>query len=116
MDYMQKLNIKNLNSYLALMDSFATNFVQIDSDTMVKKEKFKAEDINKFSQILENYFKTHDRINTVNFKDFAEFEILKFNWNKYLLVGLIRTFYSDEYSIIETNKKYNLTDFIIKKK
>lgn len=116
MDYMQKLNIKNLNSYLALMDSFATNFVQIDSDTMVKKEKFKVEDINKFSQILENYFKTHDRINTMNFKDYAEFEVLNFNWNKYLLVGLIRTFCSDEYSIIETNKKYNLTDFIIKKK
>ena len=36
-------------------------------------------------------------------------------WNKYLLVGIIRSYFRDEYEIENTTRFYDTTDFIIRR-
>ena len=43
------------------------------------------------------------------------FPSLKYDWNKYLLVGIIRTYLSDIFSIDNTENTYHTTDFIIRR-
>ena len=41
------------------------------------------------------------------------FLLFVLKWNKYLLIGIVRTFLNDELKIEYTEKAYNKTDFII---
>ena len=43
------------------------------------------------------------------------FPKLKYNWNKYLLVGIVRTYLSDDFAIDYTDNTYRTTDFIIRR-
>ena len=36
-------------------------------------------------------------------------------WNKYLLVGIIRSYFKDEYEIENTERFYDTTEFIIRR-
>ena len=85
------------------------NYLQIDKETIVKKEiasinKFELEAISKSIRLhINNYGLCY--ISKVS--SYVNFPNLKYKWNKYLLLGIVRTYLRDEYRIIQTNRSNN---------
>ena len=116
-DYQSKMNIGTLYSYLDFMESMSDEYVQVDIDEMVKIEK-----INLSSIILSNIKKTidlildnFDFIDTSKFNGYSLFPKIGYVWNKYLLVGIIRTYFSDYYEIKNTENMYRNTEFEVRR-
>lgn len=116
-DYQRKMNITGINNYLQFMEDMSDDYVQIDISTMLKKDKLdicsaELENIKKSVDLILNNF---GAINTENFKGYSLLPKIKYGWNKYLLIGILRTFYSDDYEIINTGNKYSNTDFEVRR-
>ena len=115
--YLSKMNVGGIYSYLMFMDNMSDNFVQVDIDKMIKKEFLGINDetlrnIKKIINLLLNNFK---EIDTRTFNGYGMFPKLKYIWNKYLLVGIVRTYLSDDFAIDYTDNTYRTTDFIIRR-
>lgn len=116
-NYTSKMNIRGLYSYLEFMEEQSDSFVQINIDTMVAKDKFAISESNlhEIEKILDLIFNRFDEIDTRKFNGYAMFPKLPYLWCKYLLVGIVRSFFSETYEIKNTEKTHNLTDFIIRR-
>lgn len=117
---------------LALKYGFATNYsfsdiiafassthVQIDKDTLLKKELLKVDDgfFSAFSSAVETLDKALGEINTRTFnRYFLLPNIPQRIWTKYLFVGIVRSYFSNDYDVISTDSDYRITDFIIRRK
>lgn len=116
-DYQRKMNITGIYNYLQFMEEMSDDYVQIDISTMLKKEKIdisssELENIKKSIDLILNNF---GNINTENFRGYSLLPKIKYGWNKYLLIGILRTFYSDDYEIINKGNKYSNTDFEVRR-
>ena len=116
-EYKQKMNLSGLYSYLQFMEDMSDDYVQIGVDTMQKKSCFNltASQLNQIKKAIDLILKNFGNINTKQFKGYSLLPKIQYSWNKYLLVGIIRTFYSDEYEIINTTNTYSNTDFEIRR-
>lgn len=116
-DYQSKMNVGGLYSYLQFMEDMSDEFVQIDIDKMVKIEKFNLDEIkvNEIKKILDLILNNFGEINTDKFNGYSLFPKISYIWNKYLLVGVIRSYLSNEFDITNTENMYNKTDFIIRR-
>lgn len=116
--YVNKMHLRYIDSYLDFLISNSENFVQINMDTAVKKELLMLNE-NTLSVIkndLNYYINSFGPIDSRKYNDYSNLPRLRAGWNKYLLVGIIRTFLNDEYIIEYTDSMYNMTDFIIRRK
>lgn len=116
-NYTSKMNVRSLYSYLEFMEEQSDNFVQVNLDTMVNKEKFAISESNlkEIEKMLELIFNRFDEIDTRKFNGYSMLPKLTYLWNKYLLVGIIRSFFSEKYEIQNTETTYDSTDFIIRR-
>lgn len=117
LDYVSKMNIGGLYSYLEFMDDMSDEYVQINIDTMVRKEKMNITDeqISQIKQLLELIFDKYNELDTSIFKGYSMFPKMPVAWNKYLLVGVIRSYLDDNFEIENKNSMYNTTDFVIRR-
>jgi hypothetical protein len=99
------------------MEDMSDEFVQISIDTMMKKEQLKiAEDkLNKIRKMLNLIFDRFDEIKTESFNGYSMLPSLNIRWNKYLLVGIVRSFFENEYEVDDTDATYDKTEFIIRR-
>ena len=116
-NYTSKMNIGGLYSYLQFMEEQSDNFVQVNIDTMVAKEKLAISDSNlkEIEKMLDLIFNRFDEIDTRRFNGYAMLPKLTYLWSKYLLVGIIRSFFNDIYEVENTETTYDSTDFIIRR-
>lgn len=114
--YIFKMNIRGLYSYLNFMDDLSDNYVQINIDSMIRKEKFDiSEDkLEKIKEFIDLLLKGKE-LRTDNFDGYFMLPKLNKAWNKYLLIGIIRSYFKNEYEIENTTKFYDTTDFIIRR-
>jgi hypothetical protein len=99
------------------MEEQSDNFVQVNIDTMVAKEKLAISDSNlkEIEKMLDLIFNRFDEIDTRRFNGYAMLPKLTYLWSKYLLVGIIRSFFNDIYEVENTETTYDSTDFIIRR-
>lgn len=116
-NYTSKMNIRSLYSYLEFMEEQSDNFVQVNMDTMVSKEKFTITEshLKEIEKMLDLIFNRFDEIDTRKFNGYAMLPKLTYLWNKYLLVGIVRSYFSKIYEIENTETTYDSTDFIIRR-
>ena len=116
-NYISKLSLRGLYSYLDFMEDMSDEFVQINIDTMIKKELLGFIEIKKkeFIDLFDLIFAKFEFVDTRTFNGYAMLPSLEYKWNKYLLVGVIRSFFLNQFEIQNTDNMYNQTDFIIKK-
>lgn len=117
-EYKSKLDLLGINSYTDFMEDMSDEFVQVNIDTMVKKKLMNIDDkfLNKFENLFNLVFSKVDEVNTKTFNGYNLLPNLSnYTWNKYLLVGIIRTYFSDKYDIENTDRHFDITDFIIRK-
>ncbi len=115
--YQDKLSLRVLYSYLEFMETMSEDYVQVEIGTMVRKELIGAslDFINEFRKTINLLLNAYECIDTRKFKGFVVFPNLKYRWNKYLLAGVVRTFFAGEFLVENTNSTYDVTDFIIRK-
>lgn len=99
------------------MIEHSTNFIQVDRNTCVKKEKVGLNDekVTKIKDGLTNYI---SRFNEIDLRDVTIYEDLpetNFARNKYLLAGIIRTYFGNTFNIKYTDRTYRGTEFIVTK-
>lgn len=116
-DYERKMNITGIYNYLQFMEDMSDDYVQIDISTMLKKEKLdiSSSELKNIKNSIDLILNNFGNINTENFKGYSLLPKIKYGWNKYLLIGILRTFYSDDYEIINTGNKYSNTDFEVRR-
>ena len=82
------------------------NFVRIDKQRMVKKDKFDLSDylVNQVAIGLNNLFDRYDDINLTEFKAYFVFpKIEGYEWNEYLLIGIINSYLNEKYTVYREN-------------
>ena len=116
-NYVSKMNIAGLYSYLAFMEDMSDNFVQVNIETMIRKDKFEMTDdqVKKLDNLISLIIGRFEQIDTRSFNGYQMLPKVKYHWNKYLLAGVVRSFLADKYEVTNTENYYDLTDFIIRR-
>ena len=116
-NFVNKMNMRGIYSYLEYMIGKSEDFVQINIDTCIKKENLMITNNNleTIKEELNFYINSFGPIDSKNITIFSYLPKLKYAWNKYLLVGIIRTYLSEDYEIEYTDNMYNYTEFIIRR-
>lgn len=115
--YTAKMNIRGLYSYLEFMEEQSDDFVQVNQDTMVSKSKMNISisNLQEIEKMLSLIFSRFEEIDADKFNGYAMLPKLSYRWNKYLLVGIIRSYFNDKYVIENTSTFYDKTSFIIRR-
>ena len=84
---------------------------------MVSKSKINISisNLQEIEKMLSLIFSRFEEIDADKFSGYAMLPKLSYRWNKYLLVGIIRTYLSDSFNIDNTESTYHKTDFIIRR-
>lgn len=114
--YVQRMNIGGLFSYLNFMEDLSDDYVQTSMSEMIKKEllKISEDDLKRIKDLL-NVVTNEKEFNVNYFDGYFMLPQLEKSWNKYLLVGIVRTYFKNEFNIIYTTSFYNTTEFIIRR-
>ena len=114
--YIYKMNIGGLYSYMSFMEDLSDEYVQISKDGMIKKDKFyiSEENLLKIKELVDLILKNNN-LKTEEFNGYFMLPKLDRPWNKYMLVGIIRSYFREEYEIENTTRFYDTTDFIIRR-
>ena len=82
---------------------------------MVSKECFDIDSValDKILKEIKYYIKSFGPIDTSVYADYSCFPSLAYQWNKYLLVGIVRTFFREELYVETTGGNVNSSEFII---
>ena len=114
-EFIRNQRFHNLWSYSDLLIEMSSDFVQINIDSMISTDIFEIskEELSEIDGIIRILLR-NGIINTKSFKGYPLFPKLKYIWNKYLLIGIIRTFMSDKYEVENTESHYDKTDYIIR--
>lgn len=115
-NYIYKMNIGGLYSYMNFMEDLSDEYVQINKDSMMKIEKFEIskDKLEKIKEFVDLLLKSKN-FRTDNFDGYFMLPKLNKPWNKYLLIGIIRSYFKDEYEIENTTKFYDTTEFIVRR-
>src|SRR5699024_1448772 len=99
------------------MEDMSDDYVQIDISTMLKKDKLDIDltELENIKQAVDLILNNFTIINTKKFKGYSLLPKIKYRWNKYLLIGILRTLYSNNYEIINKGNKYSNTDFEVRR-
>lgn len=115
-EYTQKMNMGGLYSYANFIEELSDEYVQVSVDEMIRKDKFNisSENLDKIHNFIELVLQ-RGSLKTENFDGYFMLPKLERNWNQYLLAGIVRTFFKNEYIVENTGKFYDSTNFIIRR-
>lgn len=105
-EYVDKMHLKRLDNYFDFFIDCGDDYVHVENDKMVKKEFVMIDDtdLQKIKKEIDFYINTYGSLQSSTFCGYAMLPKLNYNWNKYLLKGIIRTFFNDVYHIEYDNK------------
>lgn len=114
-NFVNKCQLKKPYNYLLLMNNLSNNFIQISMDTMVKKDKLSICEgaIDNIRNILTFYINSFDKINTIDYRGYESLPYIGLKRNKFLLVGIVRTYLSNNFSVSFTGNNYQNVEFEI---
>ncbi len=114
-DYANKMHLKPLHSFVDFMETCSEYYVQIDADKMVSKEHMDIDNnvLEKIKKELSYYLKSFGTIDTSNYADYSSLPSLSFAWNKYLLIGIVRTYFSDEFVVKSSGGSFKTAEYTV---
>ena len=116
--FSEKMNIRYLPSYIDFLEEMSEEYVQVSVDSMIRKDAFEIndEELSEIDGSLKLILTRMKLIDTKTFKGYYIFPQINKKWNKYLLIGILRTYFGDKYDIENTEKTYDVTDFLIRRR
>ncbi len=114
--YIYKMNLGGLQSYLNFMDDLSEEYIQINKDSMIRKDELNLtkEQLQKIEEFMDLLVK-NNQLKMDDFDGYFMLPKLTRGWNKYLLIGIIKTYFREKYDIQNTTNSYDTTDFIIRR-
>ena len=114
-EYIDKMHLKRIDNYFAFMNSVSKDYVLVSCDRMIRKDCFKAEKelLDKLQKELKYYINSFGPINSTTYNGYSSLPEFEENWNKYLLLGFVRTFFSNTFKIAYKGNKYTTIEFVI---
>ena len=99
--YCMKMNINMVYTYMQLVDELSDNFVQLDDRQMIRKDilDIPEKSLQKIEQTLEIVLSRQCKLETSKFKGYVMFPMIKYDWNKHVLAGIVRSYFSDKYEV-----------------
>lgn len=116
--YIEKMHLKKLSNYMEFINDSSTEFVQIGIESMVSVDSFPITDLQlkKIKDELNYYIESFGNIRSEKYNDYDSLPKLSFEWNTYMLVGIIRTYLNDWFSVETIGTNYKNATYLIKKK
>lgn len=111
--YADKMHLKKLDNYLQFFEEASDDYVQIDESKMVKKEKLDIDPdvLERIKNELKYYIDSFGNIDSETYAGYNALPSLNVSWNKYLLLGLCRTYFKEMISIKYEGKQYKKLSF-----
>lgn len=98
------------------IDTFSDNFMLVDMNRFINRNVYSLSSLMlaDIKLILNLYLKKEKELDTTKFKAYDLFPKLKYRWNKYLLIGILKCYFPTDYQIdySGTQKDY---DFVIRR-
>ena len=113
--YIDKMHLKKLDNYMSFIEDISDSFVQIDEETLVSKERFEMNTIavEELKKEICYYINSFGHINSESFAGFNSLPKLRYEWNKFLLMGIVRTYLFDTFSVKTSGANYKNISYII---
>ena len=106
--YVEKMHLKKLDNYLLFIDDSASDYVQVEEDKMIRKESLgiPTDLLERIKKELSFYLESYGSIDSETYVGYSTLPSLGVGWNKYLLLGLCRSFFNDIITIKYEGKQY----------
>lgn len=116
-NYTTKMHLRYLNSYLDFLIDMSDEYVQVNIDTCYKKDILQLNDafLDNFKHEIDYCINSFGWIDTRTYNGYSSLPRIRVGWNKYFLVGIVRSYFNDDYDIEYTDAQYKKTDFIIRR-
>lgn len=113
--YIDQMHLKRVGSYLDLIIRCSNSHVQIDIDKMISKKRLdlNASAIEIFMKELQFYINSFGSIDSETYLGYNSLPSIGVTWNKYSLVGVIRSYCLDKFSITYKTKTYKKMHYVI---
>lgn len=116
-DFVNWQQINGISNYVQFFDSLSNDFVLVDYDKIIRKEKFiinhGAELLNQIKKEISFYINSFGTINSDDFIGYNSLPKINYVWNKAILLGITRTFFRDSFDIIELSGRYKTISYKI---
>ena len=114
-EYIDKMHLKKLDNYLKFIDECSEQFVQVGYDLLVSKEVFQINEnvLQQIKQEIIYYINSFGIIDSEKYCGYSTLPKTNYEWNKYLLVGIIRSFFSTDFELKYTQNSYKNLAYII---
>lgn len=113
--YAEKMHLKKLDNYLEFINSSADTYVQVAEGKLINKEEMNLppEQIEKIKKELTYYIESFGKIDSETYNGYQLMPNIGYEWNKYLLLGICRS-YIDNIKINYMGNTYKNIAFELK--
>ena len=114
-NYANKMHLKKLMNYLAFFIDISDDYVQVDQERVIRKEVFDLDEdkLDKIEKELIYHIKSFGNIDSETFAGYSSLPNIGRMWNKYLLLGVVRSYLNDTFGIDYSNGTYKTFTFTI---
>lgn len=114
-NYANKMHLKKLTNYLTFFVDISDDYVQVDQERAIRKEVFDLDEdkLDKIEKELIYYIKSFGSIDSETFAGYSSLPNIGRMWNKYLLLGVVRSYLNDTFKIDYSNGTYKTFTFTI---
>ena len=113
LEYCDKLKINFNKPFIYISEDLSDIYIQDDYNSLIRKSilNLSCDIIKIIRNNINDYLNEYKFINTKKYNDLV-LPIIKIKWNKYLLIGILRSYFND-YNIVKIDKFNNNSDYLI---
>lgn len=114
-EYADRMHLDKLDNYLKFINECGDKFVQVSMERMVRKDilNIKEDKIDKIKQTLTYFINSFGVVNSINYCGYSSLPEIGAKWNKYLLLGIVRSYLRDIFKIDYIGDTYRTLEFKI---
>lgn len=113
--YIDKMHLKKLDNYLQFFNNLADDYVQVEESKLIKKENLdiNSNQLDEIKKELLYYLESFGNLQSELYFSYNILPAISIDWNKYLLLGLCRSYFSDIIAVKYLGKQYKRLEFIL---
>ena len=108
-EFASRIGLESSKGIGIFINKMSDDFVQIDETLMIKKELFNIDNVilKRIKNTLDLFFRNNELLDTREFKAYFTFpDIPGYEWNKYLLSGITRTYFNEYFHVDKVSNDY----------
>nr|MCR4661531.1 hypothetical protein [Clostridia bacterium] len=105
-NYINKMHLKRIRLYQEIIEEIGDDYVQINKEKYISKDIFNIdeEQLEQIKDELSFYINTKKILNSDDYRGYMMLPNLDYEWNEFLLLGIVRTYLKQSFKIIYKGK------------